>query len=163
MTAATTVARPLAPAGISLPLSLRLALRELRGGISGFYIFVVCVALGAAAIAAVGTLSAAIEHAISREGRVLLGGDAEASLIHRKATADERRVLEAEGTVSEIATLRSMGRLADGTAQALVRIKAVDRAYPLYGAADFEDGKSLADIAFPARSRSSARCWSSSA
>ena len=44
-----------------LPLSLKLALRELRGGISGFYIFVACIALGATALAAVGTLSAAIQ------------------------------------------------------------------------------------------------------
>src|SRR5688572_11354600 len=102
-TAETMTAQPAAEARFPMPLSLRLALRELRGGLSGFYIFVVCIALGATAIAAVGTLSAAIEHAMSREGRVLLGGDAEAELVHRQATADERRILDTKGAVSEIA------------------------------------------------------------
>jgi putative ABC transport system permease protein len=147
--AATTAEQVGARPRLSLPLSLRLALRELRGGISGFYIFVICIALGAMAIAAVGTLSASIERAISREGRVLLGGDVEARRVHRQATPQERRLLEAQGTVSEVATLRSMARLADGAGQALVQVKAVDRAYPLYGAAEFEDGKSLADIRQP--------------
>jgi putative ABC transport system permease protein len=145
-TAETIAAQPAAEARVPLPLSLRLALRELRSGISGFYIFVVCIALGATAIAAVGTLSAAIEHAMSREGRVLLGGDAEAELVHRQATPEELRILESKGIVSEVAALRSMARLPDGSAQALVRVKAVDAAYPLYGTADFEGGKTLADI-----------------
>jgi putative ABC transport system permease protein len=133
------------------PLSLRLALRELRGGIAGFYIFVACVALGAMTIAAVGTLAASIQHAISREGRVLLGGDAEASLVHRQATPDEMKLIEAQGSVSTVATLRSMARLEGGGGQALVQIKAVDAAYPLYGSVLFEDGKSdLAVIRRPA-------------
>ncbi len=133
----------------ALPLTLRLAMRELRGGLSGFYIFVACIALGATAIAAVGTLSAAIQYAIAREGRVLLGGDVEASLVHRQATPDERARLEALGAVSEAATLRSMARLTDGSGQALVQIKAVDGVYPFYGDVIFEDGKTLADIRRP--------------
>jgi putative ABC transport system permease protein len=128
-------------------LSLRLALRELRGGIGGFYIFVACVALGAMTIAAVGTLAASIQHAITREGGVLLGGDAEASLVHRQATSEELKLIEAQGTVSTVATLRSMARLEGGSGQALVQIKAVDGAYPLYGAVQFENGKGdIADI-----------------
>lgn len=133
----------------TLPLSAKLTLRELRGGISGFYIFVACIALGAMAITAVGTLSSAIQQAISREGRVLLGGDVQASLVHRQATREERRILEAQGKVSEIATLRSMARLPDGSSQALVQIKAVDNAYPLYGAVNFGSGKTLTDIRKP--------------
>jgi putative ABC transport system permease protein len=134
----------------AVPLSLRLALRELRGGIAGFYIFVACVALGAMTIAAVGTLAASIQHAITREGGVLLGGDAEASLVHRQATPEEMKLIAAQGTVSTVATLRSMARIDDGTGQALVQIKAVDNAYPLYGAVQFENGQgSLADIRRP--------------
>jgi putative ABC transport system permease protein len=148
MTAITAETRA-GGAEFALPLSLKLALRELRGGISGFYIFVACIALGATAIAAVGTLSAAIQYAIAREGRVLLGGDVEASLVHRQASVEERGFLEARGTVSEAATLRSMARLTDGSGQSLVQVKAVDGAYPLYGVALFEDGKTLADIRRP--------------
>jgi putative ABC transport system permease protein len=130
---------------IVLPLSLRLALRELRGGFSGFYIFIACIALGAAALAAIGTLSSAIQTGIAREGRVLLGGDVEASLVHRRATDAERTYLTSRGQVSEVATLRSMARLADGSAQALVLVKAVDGAYPLYGAVALEDNASLSE------------------
>lgn len=127
----------------TMPLSLRLALRELRGGISGFYIFVACIALGATALAAVGTLSAAIQYAISREGRVLLGGDLEARVVHRQATAEERAKLEARGDVSTVATLRSMARLPNGAGQSLVQVKAIDEAYPLYGTVEFEGGETL--------------------
>lgn len=134
---------------IVLPLSLRLALREMRGGIAGFYVFITCIALGSMAIAAIGTFSAALQSAMSREGGKLLGGDVEARLIHRQATGEERSFLEARGRVSLVATLRSMARLKDGSGQALVQVKAVDGAYPLYGAAEFEDGKTLADIRRP--------------
>ena len=35
-------------------LSLRYSLRELRGGLRGFYVFIACIALGVMAIAGVG-------------------------------------------------------------------------------------------------------------
>nr|MBX2806502.1 ABC transporter permease [Hyphomicrobiales bacterium] len=149
MTEAITTTPPSRQTFPSFPLSLRLALRELRGGISGFYIFVACIALGATALAAVGTLSSAIEYAISREGRVILGGDFKAELIHRQATASELQMLQNQGEVSKIATLRSMARLPDGSAQALVQLKAVDNAYPLLGQMLFEEEKTLADIREP--------------
>ena len=41
-------------------LPLRLALRELRGGLSGFYVFIACIALGVMAIAGVGSVSASL-------------------------------------------------------------------------------------------------------
>ena len=134
---------------VSLPLSLKLALRELRGGISGFYIFLACIALGSAAIAAIGTLSSAIQNGIAREGQVLLGGDIEASLVHRRASDAERAYLAAQGPLSEIATLRSMVRLPDGSSQSLVLVKAVDNAYPLYGAVALEDGAFLSTALRP--------------
>ena len=56
-------------------LPLRYALRELRGGLSGFYVFVACIALGAMAIAGVGSLAASLADGLAREGRVILGGD----------------------------------------------------------------------------------------
>ena len=44
----------------SLGLALRLARRELRGGVRGFRVFLGCLALGVAAIATVGALSSSI-------------------------------------------------------------------------------------------------------
>ncbi len=144
MTAITSIDTS-APKRAAFPLSLRLAWRDLRGGMSGFYIFIACIALGVAAIAAVNSVSGALENAISREGQTLLGGDLDVSVIHRQGTLEERALLEPWGNVSEIATLRGMARLEDGSRQALVDIKAVDNAYPLYGVVALEGTMPLAD------------------
>ena len=58
-------------------IALRLALRELRGGVRGLRIVIACLALGVAAIAAVGSLREGIERGLQVEGRRLLGGDME--------------------------------------------------------------------------------------
>ena len=46
---------------MSIATSARFAARELRGGLKGFRIFLACLALGVAAIAAVGSVRSAIE------------------------------------------------------------------------------------------------------
>ncbi len=132
--------------GPSLPLELRLALRDLRGGLAGFSIFLICIALGTGAIGTINSLSEAIQNAIARDGKVLLGGDAEATLVHRKATPEEKAYLNEAGEVSEVATLRAMARKADGSAQALVDLKAVDGAYPLYGQLALGPGQTFASV-----------------
>ncbi len=119
-----------------LPLAFRFALRELRGGLSGFFIFVACIALGTAAIGGVNALSAAIQTSLSAEGRTLLGGDLRFELNQRQASDAERGFLTARGAVAESAVLNSMARLPDGSNQALVSVKAVDANWPLLGAAE---------------------------
>jgi putative ABC transport system permease protein len=114
------------------PPSLRFALRELRGGLRGFYVFIACIALGVMAIAGVGSFARALTDGIGREGQVILGGDVDFTLIHREASEAERKFLEAQGKVSVAATMRVMARV--GERRALVELKAVDGAYPLYGA-----------------------------
>jgi putative ABC transport system permease protein len=114
-------------------LAWRLSLRELRGGLRGFYVFIACIALGVTAIAGVGSLARSLADGLAREGRIILGGDAVFSLIHREADPRERALLESKGSVSVAANLRAMARTDDGRA-ALVEIKAVDARYPLYGA-----------------------------
>ena len=52
-----------------LSLAWRFALRELRGGMKGFYIFLACIALGVGAIAAVNSVARSITHGISNEGQ----------------------------------------------------------------------------------------------
>src|SRR3954447_1581308 len=113
-------------------LPLRYALRELRGGFRGFYVFVACIALGVMAIAGVGSVAASLGEGLAREGRALLGGDVAFSLIQREATAEEIDFLSKRGTVSVAATLRGMARSQDGRL-ALVELKAVDGAYPMLG------------------------------
>lgn len=114
-------------------LSLRLALRELRGGLGGFRIFVACLALGVASIAGVGSIAQGLNDGLSREGRAILGGDASFSLVHREASPEELAYLTERGRVSAVATMRAMTRTGDGGEVALAEIKAVDGAYPLAG------------------------------
>ncbi|WP_158873141.1 ABC transporter permease [Antarcticirhabdus aurantiaca] len=117
-----------------LRLAARFAMREMRGGLSGFWIFLACIALGVGAIAAVGSVSSMMTEGIAREGRAILGGDLRLSLVQREPGEAEIRSLEALGDLSRSATLRSMARLPDGTNQALAEVKAVDGLYPLFGA-----------------------------
>ncbi|MGR4846362.1 ABC transporter permease [Rhizobium sp. LARHSG275] len=114
-------------------LAFRLALRELRGGIRGFYIFLACIALGTGAIAAVNSVSQSITDTIASQGQELLAGDVRFELNNREATPQEIGFLEGLGTLSVSTGLRSMARKPDGSDQALVEVKAVDEAYPLYG------------------------------
>ncbi|MBB3354860.1 putative ABC transport system permease protein [Rhizobium sp. BK049] len=114
-------------------LAFRLALRELRGGIRGFYIFLACIALGTGAIASVNSVSQSITDTIASQGQELLAGDVRFELNNRQATPQEMSFLQGLGTVSVSTGLRSMARKPDGSDQALVEVKAVDDAYPLYG------------------------------
>ena len=113
--------------------ALLLARRELRGGIAGFRIFLACLVLGVGAIAAIGSLGAAVEAGIRGDARTLLGGDVSARLAYRPASEPERRFLLASGVVSETADLRAMARSLDGERHSLIELRAVDDRYPLYG------------------------------
>ncbi|MDB5648935.1 MAG: glycosyl transferase family 1, partial [Hyphomicrobiales bacterium] len=127
-----------------VPLMLRLALRDLRGGLGGFRIFLACIALGVATIVGVGSVSDGLSDGLAREGRKILGGDAAFSLIHRQLTDEERTFFTSRGTISTIASLRAMARRDDGDS-ALVEVKAVDSTYPSAGEVVTEPALSLAD------------------
>ena len=129
-----------------LPLAVRLALREMRGGLRGFYIFLACIALGTGAIAAVNSVSSAITRAIATQGQTLLAADARFELNNRVATPEEKAWLDGLGTVAVSARLRSMARLPDGSDQTLVELKAVDGLYPLYGALETEPQRPGAEL-----------------
>lgn len=126
-------------------LPLRFALREMRGGLRGFYVFIACLALGVMAIAGVGSFSQSLTGGLVREGRTILGGDAAFSLIQREAGEPERAFLEARGTLSVAATMRAIARTPDDR-NALVEIKAVDAAYPLYGRIILDPDLPLASV-----------------
>ncbi|ESW66294.1 glycosyl transferase family 1 [Mesorhizobium sp. LSJC277A00] len=122
------------PLSQTLKLAFRFSLREMRGGLSGFLIFLACIALGVAAIGGVNSVAQAITAGVADQGQTLLGGDLRFQLNQRDATPAESTFLDRLGTVSHSANMRSMARLDDGSDQALVEAKAVDDAYPLYGA-----------------------------
>ena len=70
-------------------LAARFALRELRGGLAGFRIFLACIALGTAAIGAVNTVADGIGKSIAAQGQSILAGDIGFELVQREATPDE--------------------------------------------------------------------------
>ncbi|HEX4890289.1 MAG TPA: hypothetical protein VFW37_07975, partial [Alphaproteobacteria bacterium] len=72
-----------------MPIFLRFALREMRGGLRGFYIFLACLTVGVAAIAAAGSLGSAIDAGMRAEGQAILGGDVMLELNYRDATPAE--------------------------------------------------------------------------
>src|SRR5580704_437550 len=123
--------------------AVRLALRELRGGIRGFGIFIACLVLGVGAIAGIGSLGAAVGAAIRDDARLLLGGDVQARLVHREATGAERQFLDGSGAVSEVALLSAMAVSPDGARRTLIELRAVDAAYPLYGKVEIDPAQDL--------------------
>jgi putative ABC transport system permease protein len=130
---------------MSIALLLRMALRDLRSGLKGFWIFLACLTLGTASIAVVGSLAAAIARGIAEQGQPLLGGDLEFALIHREADDKQRQWLEAQGEVSKIGTLRAMA--VHGEKTVLVELKAVDAAYPMFGRVEVAGGDVRSGIA----------------
>lgn len=116
-----------------LALAFRLARREMRGGIKGFRIFLACLALGVAAIAAAGSLNAAMRVALVEDARALLGGDMELRLSHRTASEEQLAFLQSRAAVSRMIEMRAMARSLDKDSRTLVELKGVDRLYPLYG------------------------------
>ena len=83
-------------------LALRWALRELRGGLRGFWIFLACLALGVAVIAGVGSVAASVAAGLGVNARALLGGDIELHLVHRTATDAELAFMRDSGAVSRV-------------------------------------------------------------
>jgi putative ABC transport system permease protein len=125
-----------------LGLGLRLARRELRGGFGGFRVFALCLFLGVAAIASIGSLSRALITGLADDGRALLGGDIDLRLTHRDATAQQTAWLTERGDLSHVAEMRAMLQVADGPL--LIELKAVDGLYPLYGEVGLEPPGDLA-------------------
>ncbi|HEX3346925.1 MAG TPA: FtsX-like permease family protein [Acetobacteraceae bacterium] len=126
-------------------LAFRIALRDLRGGIRGLRILLACLALGVAAIAAVGSLRVGVERGLAANGRQLLGGDIEVQGGAQPLPDTLRTWLRQHGArLSDTVTMRSM-LVAPSGARELVELKAVDGGWPLVGAAAFDPGQTPAD------------------
>jgi putative ABC transport system permease protein len=141
----TTLADETAYQARTSSLAFHYALRELRGGLRGFYVFIACIALGVMAIAGVGSVAASLGDGLAREGRKLLGGDVAFSMIQREAKPEDVAFLRSRGSLSIAATLRAMVRTGDDQL-ALVELKAVDSAYPLLGELTLEPQMPLAEL-----------------
>lgn len=122
---------------------LRIARRELAGGIGGFWIFLACLALGAWAIAAAGSITSSYNAGLDRQSHELLGGDAAVTLVQRAATAEERAWLDERGTVSEAAQVDLMGRGPGKVVQ--IDVRGIDGAFPLVGSFAFDRDITITD------------------
>jgi putative ABC transport system permease protein len=124
---------------LSWKLAWTLATRELgtemTHGFKGLRIFLICVFLGVATIAAVGSLSQSLTEGLKADGAKLLGGDVDLRLLHRPATEEQRHYLKSNSSgYSEIVKMRAMARPVDNRdKRAMVELKAVDSLYPLIG------------------------------
>lgn len=117
----------------------RIARRDLSARFRGLRLLLVCLFLGTMALTAIGSLTRAIETELSDRGAELLGGDVQLSVWQRGLSEEERRVLASMGALSEGVRLQAMARRGDMAAP--IELKAVDAAYPLYGALVLEDGR----------------------
>jgi putative ABC transport system permease protein len=110
------------------------ARRDLHRSLRGLRLLFLCVFLGVATLATIGSLSASITGEIAARGGVLLGGDVQASMTQRRASAEERQALGEAGRLSETIRMRAMARRSGSASPAvLIELKGVDNSYPLYG------------------------------
>jgi putative ABC transport system permease protein len=124
--------------------SWRIARRDLTAGFRGLRLLLVCLFLGVATLATIGSLTAAITNELAARGRVLLGGDVEVAMTQRQASAGEHAALASQGQVSDTIRTRAMARRASPKAGApdavLTELKGVDARYPLYGTLTLAQG-----------------------
>ncbi|MGE3335871.1 MAG: ABC transporter permease [Rhodospirillaceae bacterium] len=118
-------------------IALRFAIRELRGGMRGFRIFLACIIIGVAAIAGAASLNQSVKAGIQADARPLLGGDLQIDNDTTVATDEQMAALKAGGDVTHLVQMRSMARVENEAGEVgsrgLIELKAVDNLYPLYG------------------------------
>jgi putative ABC transport system permease protein len=116
-----------------------IARRDLSARFRGLRLLLVCLFLGVGAIAAIGTLTGSIERELGSRGREILGGDVELKVWQRGFSTDENAALARLGTVSQGQRMQAIA--SKDTNSAPVALKAVDRAWPLYGKLALVDGR----------------------
>ena len=121
------------------PQSWKIARRDLNAGFRGLRLLFVCLFLGVATLAAIGSLTSAIGEELTSRGRTLLGGDIEIAMTQRKAGDNALDALRSFGTLSETIRTRAMAQ-ATGATPVLTELKGVDSLYPLYGELRLVDG-----------------------
>jgi putative ABC transport system permease protein len=128
---------------MSLPLGTawHIARRDLNARFRGLRLLLVCIFLGTAALAAIGTLTSAIERELESSGQILLGGDLEVEVWQRTLRPDEVKALSEYGTLSSGYRMQAMASTADAAAP--VELKAVDAKWPMFGTLTLEDGRSV--------------------
>jgi putative ABC transport system permease protein len=123
---------------LSLSSVWRIARRDLSARIRGLRLLAICLFLGVATLAAIGSLTASIAEELSRRGQSILGGDIQIAIAQRQATEAELAAFRKAGPLSETVRMRAM---AIGSDSVLAELKAIDDVYPHYGSLTLADGK----------------------
>lgn len=127
-----------ASAGLSWGDAWQIARRDLNARFKGLRLLLVCIFLGTAALAAIGTLTASIERELQSSGQELLGGDIEVEVWQRDLDEEEQTALSEYGEISGGYRLQAMASTDDAAAP--VELKAVEDNWPLYGNFTLVDG-----------------------
>ncbi len=128
---------------MSLPLKTAWAIarRDLNARFRGLRLLVVCIFLGTAALAAIGTLTSAIARELASSGQELLGGDLQIEVWQRTLRPEEVKALSAYGTISSGYRMQAMASTPDAAAP--IELKAVDAKWPMFGTLTLADGRSV--------------------
>ena len=124
------------------PLSLRFAARELRSGVKGFRIFLACLAVGVAAIAAAASTAEAFRQGLASQAREILGGDLSVTIAQQEFTPAQQAAIGRMGHITYAAAAQAMAQAPSGERR-LVQLRGVDAAYPLSGQVQVSGAPSL--------------------
>ncbi len=158
----------------AIPLSLKMAWRETRGGWRRFGFFVACLAVGVGAVTGIDLFATNVEGLILGDARSFLGGDVEirvsrnmgesgraalASLNERHIAVTHVRELVGMAAVRTRAFNEAgRERLAARPTQ-LVELKAVESNYPLYGRVAVSPARPLPALLSPVSSCPDVPCF----
>ena len=88
---------------------IKIAIRDLRGGLAKFRIFLVCLFLGVFAISLIGTFNVSVKAGLQKESAEILGGDISLNLAYRVASQDEINGIKGiASSFSEVISFRTM-------------------------------------------------------
>ncbi|QZH74050.1 MAG: ABC transporter permease [Erythrobacter sp.] len=108
-----------------------IARRDLASGFRGLRLLLVCLFLGVGALAAIGSLTSAIQGELDSQGQTILGGDFEVELWQRQLTGEESEFLAQYGTLSPGYRLQAMASTEEVAVP--IELKAVADNYPMFG------------------------------
>ncbi|MFM5908617.1 MAG: ABC transporter permease, partial [Novosphingobium sp.] len=128
-------------AALPLRAAWRIARRDLSARFKGLRLLLVCLFLGVGALAAIGTLTKAIERELQTRGQAILGGDLQVAVWQRLPNDAEMAALRQLGRVST--GTRTQAMASAGSAVAPVELKAIDANWPLYGTLRLKDGRTV--------------------
>lgn len=136
---------------------LKMAWRETRGAWRHFLYFFACIAIGVGALVGVSLFGMNVDRAVTKEARGLLGGDLEIRLTHPLSLAGQAvlHLLGERGMVfthvSELVAMAARTTQGSSLTQStqIIELKAVESAYPLYGAIRLDPAQSLDVLLHP--------------